>query len=284
MGICVPSPVRNEIPSVTSERSLIPVARARFLAGVIWLLSAASSARAQSNLDDQKRALDAIAAFADRLCPVVKDKGSTTSLELTGQAKVELNKLLKQLADAGVTGAAKYQTTETEGVLQKDLSSAMKSSQDCRIAVFKELNSKLVPSQLTSRRTQSAVVPPINPRAPPTCDAHGRGCPGFDDLLGIWRGKVPNGPSLTISVDTTKDSSVVASFVIEQQQCQASLALRRANAMFTTSQFFFAPEHVTTGCPGIESITLTPMPTSASFTLTKLDGSQVAVVLNKKPF
>jgi hypothetical protein len=94
----------------------------------------------QATIDTQKKALDSIAEFAERMCTSIPFKGDSTTVELSGQAKAELSRLLKKIADAGLGGAVKYQSSEYEGVLQKDLASAIKSSQDCRISIFKELN------------------------------------------------------------------------------------------------------------------------------------------------
>jgi hypothetical protein len=232
----------------------------------------------QATIDTQKKALDSIAEFAERMCTSIPFKGDSTTVELSGQAKAELSKLLKKIADAGLGGAVKYQSSEYEGVLQKDLASAIKSSQDCRISIFKELNNKLLPATRAA-----APQPQTYPRlSTASCAPHWQECIGFENLTGLWRGKIPRGPLLSVIVDQQDGPDVFASFAIEQQKCQSKLRLVHVNVMFTTSEFFFKPISVTSGCPDIESIVLTPLSTSSWFRMTEPDGTQTTIVVEKK--
>jgi hypothetical protein len=60
-------------------------------------------------------------------------------------AKAELSEVLKKVAELGIEGAAKYQTVEYQGVLQKDLARALRSYTDCKIEVWRGLKDKLLP-------------------------------------------------------------------------------------------------------------------------------------------
>lgn len=103
------------------------------------------------DLEEQKAALDIIANFADRLCKTIPlEKGQADSLELSGSAKVELNKLIKSIVDLGVEGAAKYKTEEWQGVLQKDLPNLLKDNIHCKIEVWKDLRDKLLRTKMKS--------------------------------------------------------------------------------------------------------------------------------------
>jgi len=247
-----------------------------FLAAIVPQL-----ANAQISIEAQKRGLDAIADFAERMCAKIPLTGSSATVEFSGHAKAELSKLLKKLADAGIGGAAKYQTVEYENVLQKDLLHAVRMSQDCRITIFKDLNSKLIPSP---RAEPPGPLP--QPRVPSrsrSCAPQWQTCVGFENLAGLWRGKIPHGPILSVVVELQGGADVYASLAIEKQKCQATLKLSYVNDnMLTTSEFFFKPVRVTSACPSIESIVLTPSPTTSWFNLNKPDGNQLTFVINKK--
>lgn len=98
-----------------------------------------------AGLAAQKEALDVIEAFANKLCTQVKHEGSTENVELSGDAKIELSNLLKKIADLGIEGAAKYQKSEYQGVLQKDLTTLIQQGVDCKLKVWNDLKDKLIP-------------------------------------------------------------------------------------------------------------------------------------------
>jgi hypothetical protein len=107
------------------------------------LLSVNGIANANS-LETQKKALDVIADFADRLCTTIPLTGSTSNIELSGKAKAELSELIKKIANLGIEGAAKYQTSEWQGVLQQDLTGQVNNSRNCKVEVFKDLKDRLL--------------------------------------------------------------------------------------------------------------------------------------------
>jgi hypothetical protein len=59
--------------------------------------------------------------------------GTTQNLELSGGAKAELSRFLKEIADLGIEGAAKYQSWEWQGLLQQDLAEQLNNSRNCHI-------------------------------------------------------------------------------------------------------------------------------------------------------
>jgi hypothetical protein len=95
---------------------------------------------------DQQKALDAITLTADRICNVVKMEGSAQNEKVSGQVKAELNGLAKRLADLGVSGSAEMDTSEYHGLLQQDLTLALKDNAACKQHVFDKLSDKLLPS------------------------------------------------------------------------------------------------------------------------------------------
>ena len=97
-----------------------------------------------SSLKEQEEALKLIADFADRICYKIPLEGQGSNLELTGEAKAELNNILTKLVTLGVEGAVKYQDRNYQGLLQTDLANAVRDSVNCRLAVFRELEEKLI--------------------------------------------------------------------------------------------------------------------------------------------
>lgn len=108
-----------------------------------------------ATLEENEKALNMIADFADRLCKDIPLQGHGDNLELTGSAKAELNGIIKKLANLGLDGAIKYQHTEYEGLLQKDLVSALKDSTNCRLQIWNDLKDKLISSNTSTTIDQA---------------------------------------------------------------------------------------------------------------------------------
>jgi hypothetical protein len=123
------------------------------LMGIIFSLFAPNTF--SQTIDSQKEALNVIADFADRICPPVPISGSSENLELSGEAKIELNNLLKKIADLGIKGAAKYQESHYKGVLQKDLAVLLQHGSKCKLEVWKDLKDKLLVSDLPPQGKQT---------------------------------------------------------------------------------------------------------------------------------
>ena len=54
--------------------------------------------------------------------------------------------MVGKIANLGVQGAAKYQTSKYEGVLQKDLGKILANRVNCKVEVFNSLKDKLIPA------------------------------------------------------------------------------------------------------------------------------------------
>jgi hypothetical protein len=100
--------------------------------------------RAADDLDRQQKALNIIADFADKLCKDIPLKGTSSGVELTGNAKAELKGIVSKVAELGFEGAAKYKDSRYEGPLQTDLAVILKDNSDCRRQVWNDLKDKLV--------------------------------------------------------------------------------------------------------------------------------------------
>lgn len=112
---------------------------------IVFSISLFDSVSGQES-DPQGKALAEIADFADRICSKTSAEGGSSNIELSGNAKVELNKLIKNVVDVGIEGAAKYQESEWQGILQEDLADALKDERNCKLQVFNALKDKLIPA------------------------------------------------------------------------------------------------------------------------------------------
>jgi hypothetical protein len=122
--------------------------RAKALAGriVVGLFTLIGSATyAQTSSDKFAEAIQTIIGTAERLCGSIAQSGSSTSVEVKGDVKVELNTLLKRLADLGIAGAGSVTMESYEGVLQNELAAALKDEHTCKMSIFKALLNRLVP-------------------------------------------------------------------------------------------------------------------------------------------
>ena len=116
----------------------------------------ASLAFAQS-VDKSVEALKVIGDFADRLCQTVPLDTRSENLQLSGNAKAELEGIIKKLANLGISGAAKYESSSSQNVLQKDLAEVLKESRDCRLEIRHDLKSKFqIGSSVNNRPSPTA--------------------------------------------------------------------------------------------------------------------------------
>lgn len=119
----------------------------------IFCMSNFSKESFATSIEDNEKALNIIADFADRLCKGIPLQGHGGNLELSGRAKAELNGIIKKLANLGIDGAIKYQNTDYEGLLQKDLVTALKDSTNCKLQIWKDLKGKLISANTSSAPT-----------------------------------------------------------------------------------------------------------------------------------
>jgi hypothetical protein len=86
-----------------------------------------------------KETLKLIIETADKICKDIPLEGHGQNVELSGQAKTEVSRLVRSLADIGIQGAVKYREEEYQGLLQEHLKEALKTSTDCKLTVWKDL-------------------------------------------------------------------------------------------------------------------------------------------------
>ena len=105
--------------------------------------SVSTLAQAQT-LGAAQQALQLILNTANDICQSAPLEQTNRGVDLSGEASAKVGGLVGKLADLGVSGAAKYQSGASKGVLQKDLIAAIQSANDCELQVFKMLEAKLL--------------------------------------------------------------------------------------------------------------------------------------------
>jgi hypothetical protein len=98
----------------------------------------------------RSQALKEITQTAKDICEAPPMGQSSSSVAVQGSANAQVSQLVRKLANLGISGAPQYQSTQSMGVLQKDLAETIKSSNDCRLQVFKTLQAKLLPDASSS--------------------------------------------------------------------------------------------------------------------------------------
>ena len=88
----------------------------------------------------KEKALAEITKAADDFCQSVPIEQTSSGSELNAQGKAQLRGLASKIADLGVAGSAQNSTTQSRGVLQKDLATAINDRNNCKINVLKILS------------------------------------------------------------------------------------------------------------------------------------------------
>lgn len=112
---------------------------------LFFLLAIAAHVRAQEDMAKVQQALGAISRFANEICTSIDASSSSSSVEVSGEAKAKLDTLVSKIVDLGIGGSAKYTQAQGKGVLQKDLAQAFKDANTCRLQVLESLKDRLLP-------------------------------------------------------------------------------------------------------------------------------------------
>ena len=116
-----------------------------------------SNANSQ-DLDKAEKGLVMISKFANDICNKPDLKGKVITSEVQGSAKAEVSKLIKQLADLKIEGAAKFGTSEYEGLLQKDLLPALQDSTKCKEKIFNDLKDRFLPKPVSKGPVKGTTI------------------------------------------------------------------------------------------------------------------------------
>jgi hypothetical protein len=102
------------------------------------------------------KTLTIIADYASKICTAVASEGRTTTIELSGAAKAQLNELLSKLATMNVSGSGTFTDTKYVGVLQKDLAGLVQDTNKCRSSVSDKLIDRLLPKPVNPTELDKA--------------------------------------------------------------------------------------------------------------------------------
>jgi hypothetical protein len=97
---------------------------------------------------DTAATLTAIADTADRICGIVSTQGEVGSSKVQGDIHAELNGLARRLATLGGSGSVDISSAKYQGLLQQDLPTALKDLRECKLKVFQELQTVILPGSV----------------------------------------------------------------------------------------------------------------------------------------
>ena len=144
-------------------RSMLRIFMCVIAATSIVLPAFIPSADATTNdrLAKQARALEIISDFADNICERIPLSGEQETLKLSGNAKADLSKLIKNLADLGIEGAGIYAYENYQGLIQDQIVEALKASIQCKSKVFESLLGLMFPVQPEESETEEKKRPGV---------------------------------------------------------------------------------------------------------------------------
>src|SRR5262249_19636424 len=120
------------------------------------------------DLDRQKAALQAIQEFSITICNKVSESGSMEKIEADGDISAGLNGIFKKLGELGLKGSGKFSVTEWNGIVQEQLSTAIKDNAACKERIFQSLRQMVFPNSSSgnSLPTQRGWLQPANDPTP----------------------------------------------------------------------------------------------------------------------
>jgi hypothetical protein len=104
----------------------------------------------------EKEALELIKKAADDICGTESIDGKSEVIELSGTSKANLSALIRKLIDLGFEGAIKYEKQEYQGVLQSEVARIVKSRQNCKHDIFKELKDVFFKKNVAEKKAMSS--------------------------------------------------------------------------------------------------------------------------------
>jgi hypothetical protein len=103
------------------------------IAGVLLVSWVGFSCALADDFANQTDALEVIKKAASDICYTVSQEGSRSNIQLSGEARAELNTAISKVIDLGIKGASQYESEQYKGVLQHELAATLKSSIDCKL-------------------------------------------------------------------------------------------------------------------------------------------------------
>jgi hypothetical protein len=114
------------------------------IAGVLLVSSVGVSCALADDFANQTAALEIITKAAGDICYTVSQEGSRSNIQLSGEARAQLDTAISKVVDLGIKGAGQYKSEQYKGVLQEELAATLKSSIDCKLDVFNKLVNKML--------------------------------------------------------------------------------------------------------------------------------------------
>ena len=140
------------------QRNIRTPRRVQIGAALLMVFGGSHQLWAQSpspQLQAQEAILHVIRESANSICINPPTTYHESSLQLTGEADAKLAGAVGKLVDLGARAAAKYRTKESRGLLAKDVATAIRDGDDCRLAVFNTLVAKMFPPPTPPRQANS---------------------------------------------------------------------------------------------------------------------------------
>lgn len=93
----------------------------------------------------QQAGFDEVNNFAEQFCGRYSLEGEDSGFEFTGEAEADLSGFLSRLVDAGISGGVNFSASEYIGVLRSDLAKELRSVRDCKVMLWQDLRTLLLP-------------------------------------------------------------------------------------------------------------------------------------------
>lgn len=100
-----------------------------------------------------------IKEIAEIICGRYLDHGSSRVVSANGEAKAELQILLKKLVDLGIEGAGSLDIEQYEGVVRSELRDELSDIRKCRLSIWPDLRDRLLGLQKDDERDDPRELP-----------------------------------------------------------------------------------------------------------------------------
>lgn len=133
------------LPCVPVERGVnLLTPRIIVIAGTLLVSWLGLPSALADDFANQTAALEVIKKAASNICYTVSQEGSRSNIQLSGEARAELNSAISKVIYLGIKGAGQYESEQYNGVLQEELAATLKSSIDCKLDMFNKLVNKML--------------------------------------------------------------------------------------------------------------------------------------------
>lgn len=104
------------------------------------------------NIDLQRQTLQMITSTADSICNIVTSSGSSSSTEVQGNVRAQLEGLARRLGEAGINGSGRITSDQYQGVIREQLATTLDNNAKCKLEVFQSLRSLVISTSTASPR------------------------------------------------------------------------------------------------------------------------------------